>query len=218
MGWDKHLFTKTNKRWGKENNSFDNYLYMYYAYIQNEWHTTQLLTTCQRMPSQSSSNDGSSSQLPTTVKFFFTWCPMVWTIPLASLSCRLCPLPKNCAPHCQSSTRSWETEKSLALYRIAQQQRKRQYIISTGFLFKPKHSIIPETVKEKPTLSQLRPAHTEINTISIWKKKKKEVDSWAFYCYIQLCTCSDINNNCATCSSAIKMTLDIQPTVQKSDF
>lgn len=49
-------------------------------------------------------------------------------------------------------------------------------------------------------------------------KKNILIDTWTFYYYIQICTCSDVNNNCAACSSAIKMTLDIQSTVKKSDF
>uniref|UniRef100_A0A8V0YT51 Toll-like receptor 3 n=1 Tax=Gallus gallus TaxID=9031 RepID=A0A8V0YT51_CHICK len=48
----------------------------------------------------------------------------------------------------------------LVLCSAAQQQLKHPYVINTGFLLKPQHSIIPDAMKGKsPTLSQLKPGH-----------------------------------------------------------
>jgi len=50
---------------------------------------------------------------------------------------------------------------ALALYSTAQQQLKHWCIINIAFLLQPKHSIIPGTMKEKSTSSQLKLGHQD---------------------------------------------------------
>jgi len=72
----------------------------------------------------------------------------------------LCP---SSPPHLESSVRSWETETPLAPYSTAQQQLNHQHVINMLFLLlKPKHTIVPATIKKK---NQLCPSWNQETTI-----------------------------------------------------
>jgi len=86
------------------------------------------------------------------------------------------------SPHCQDSTRSWETEMSLALCSTAQQWQKHWCVTNIVFLLKPQHSIIPDTMKK----ISLVPAESRIdrlNTYNIsrdiypvkWNKEQRQM-------------------------------------------
>ena len=73
---------------------------------------------------------------------------MVWNIPLASLGqlSWLCPLPASCAPPASSLKGQYEKLKSPWLsVSTAQQQLKRQCVISILLILNPKHSTTPAT-------------------------------------------------------------------------
>ena len=93
----------------------------------------------------------------------------------------LCPLSPH---HWQGSMRSWETERSLALCSTAQQQLKHWCVISIGFLLKPKHSIIPDTMKgkNKALLSQLKPGHS---LFAFWLAWSEGGDYWESKAFLQ---------------------------------
>ena len=78
---------------------------------------------------------------PTLFKTPFTWCHMVWTIPLANLSqlSQFCSLRAPWVLHCE-----WPWHYATLLNR----NYKHSCVISTVFLLKPKHIIIPDTLKK----------------------------------------------------------------------
>ena len=132
-------------------------------YIQNKWCTKQLLTTCQQFSRQPLSSGCSPSQLPTIFLHDIIWYRASFH-ELRSAGLLLSPPsslypPPTKTPCWQDSMRSWETEMPFALYSTAQQQLKR-CVINIVSLLKPKHSIIPDTMKEKSALSQLKPGHS----------------------------------------------------------
>lgn len=78
---------------------------------------------------------------------------MVWNTPLAISDqfSWFCSLPTHYAfssPHWQDSTSSWKTETSLSLYSISQKQLKHWCVINFDFFLKPKHCIIPGSMKK----------------------------------------------------------------------
>jgi len=87
----------------------------------------------------------------------FPWCHMGWNIPLASLgqlswfrSLLEPPQP----PHWQDRMGSWNI---LGSVQNCSATSKQQCVINIVFLLKPKHSIIPDSMKGKSTVPQLNP-------------------------------------------------------------
>ena len=79
------------------------------------------------------------------------WLPP-WMTPLSFIDFSHLPVPSQ--PLCwQDSKRSRKTETSLFVYSTTQQNLKYQCFINIVFLLKPKHSIMPYTIKENQLFS-----------------------------------------------------------------
>lgn len=134
---------------GKQLNTTQPFAVYIFIYAQNKG-TKQFLTTQQQMSSQSLSTVCSPPLFFCCwwwwVFFFPTYCHVAWNISLASLGQLFCFCPL--CPCWQESTRSWETEVSLAPYSTAEQQLKHQCVINMVFQLEPEHSIVPHTIRK----------------------------------------------------------------------
>ena len=139
---------------------------------QNKWCTMQLFTIYWPMPSQSLSSNcprpaplgrhlqllGSSSPTPPHPSHPPLTMPCSMEYPFGQFRSAVLVLtsPSSLWPPSHSLYKKLRKLKHSCLHSTAQQQLKHWCVINIIFLLKPKHSIIPGSIKTLQTLSQMK--------------------------------------------------------------